>query len=74
MSAQMLEMLLVFQSSSLCVSVCVCVCFSDVVTFPPESICFVLGLIVQSVDISCLAGKCHQLLLELLGILRYRFY
>lgn len=71
----MLEMLLVFQSPSLCVHVyvCVCVSFSDIVTFPPESICFVLGLIVQLVDISCLAGKRHQLLLEL-GILRYRFY
>lgn len=57
-----------------CVRVCMCRHVSDVVTFPSESICFVLGLIVQSVDNSCPAGKCHQLLLELLGILQYRFY
>lgn len=72
MPIQMLEMLSVFQISS--PHVCKRARFSGVVTFPPESICYVLGLIVQWVDISCLAGKCHQPLLELPGILVYRFY
>lgn len=54
--------------------VCICARSSDIVTFPPELICFVLGLIVQWVDISCLAAKCHQLLLEPPGTLQYRFY
>lgn len=68
----MLEMLSVFQISS--PHVCKRARSSDVVTFPPESICFVLELIVQWADISCLAGKCHRPLLELPGILEYRFY
>lgn len=45
-----------------------------VVTLPPKSICFVLRLFVQLLDISCLSGitwpyKCYQQLLEPLGSL-----
>lgn len=36
-------------------SLSLCVCSSEVVTLPPKSICFVLGLIVQLLDISCLS-------------------